>query len=168
MRIARIDQILETCEDHLTSTESFGTEVESLLTQSLLVLMCSEFERQIKSIVEHKCSTITDAAVREFIGSCTGAVFRSVLSGEIAGLLKRFGPNYKEAFKKKADDNQRAVTFYNNIVTNRHSAAHSDGSGVTFGDVKQFYEQGHLVLDFFQDSLLLHSGKTTLGIENER
>lgn len=160
MRIARIDQLLESCEEHLSSTKAFGTEIESLLTQSLLVLMCAEFEQAIKSIVEQKCATITDAAVREFIGSCTGQIFRSVKSGEIAGLLGRFGSDYKEAFKAEADDNQLAITFYNNIVTNRHVVAHSGGSSVTFGDLKQFYEQGHLVLDFFQNSLLIPSSKT--------
>jgi hypothetical protein len=43
MRLLRIDQTLELCENHLTSTKAEGTEIEALLTRSLLVLICAEF-----------------------------------------------------------------------------------------------------------------------------
>jgi hypothetical protein len=92
--------------------------------------------------------------VKEFIGSCVDAVFRSVKSSEISGLLNRFGGQYKEEFKKKTDAHPEAVTFYNNIVINRHSAAHAEGGNLTFGEVKRFYEEGHIVLDFFRDTLI--------------
>ncbi len=154
MRIARIEQTLEKCEEHLSTASAYGTEIESLLTQSLLVLMCAEFERKIDALVQEKCSSVTDASIKEFLGSCVGAVFRSVKSSEMAGLLNRFGPTYKEAFKQKTEGNPIAVTFYNNIVTNRHGVAHSEGSNATFRDVKRFYEEGHVVLDFFREALL--------------
>ncbi len=154
MRIARIDQTLEKCEVHLSTASAFGTEIESLLTQSLLVLMCAEFEQKIEAVVEEKCACVPDTSIKEFLRSCVGAVFRSVKSSEIAGLLNRFGPLYKETFNQKMKENMVAVTFYNNIVTNRHSVAHSEGSNATFREVKQFYEEGHVVLDFFHEALL--------------
>ena len=155
MRLLRVDQTLELCESHLSSTSAQGTEIEILLTRSLLVLICSEFEQAIESIIQERCSSINDIYLREFIGSCVDAVFRSVKSNEIAGLLNRFGKNYKETFKKKTDENPTAVTFYNNIVINRHSFAHAEGGNVTFMEVKKFYEEGHVVLDFFRDTLLV-------------
>jgi RiboL-PSP-HEPN len=154
MRIIRIDQTLERCEEHLSSSFAYGTEIESLLTQSILVIMCAEFEQAIEDLVQQKCSSVEDGSIKEFLGSCVSAVFRSVKSSEIAGLLNRFGPSYKEAFKQKTDDNARAVTLYNNIVTNRHGVVHSEGSNATFREVKQFYEEGHVVLDFFQQALM--------------
>lgn len=154
MRILRIEQTFEKCEEHLSSSLAYGTEIESLLTQSILVIMCAEFEQAIENLVQEKCSTIDDASIKNFLGSCVDAVFRSVKSSDIAGLLNRFGPTYKEAFKQKIDDNQKAVTFYNNIVINRHGVAHSDGSNATFREVKQFYEEGHVVLDFFKQALM--------------
>lgn len=146
-------------ERHLTSTDTSGTEIESLLTRSLLVLICSEFEQKIEAIIQEKFSSIEDKSLREFAGSCVDAVFRSVKSSEIAGLLKRFGGSYKENFKKKSDENARAVTFYNNIVTNRHGVAHSNGGNVTFADLKMFYEEGHVVLDYFRDTLLTENNE---------
>jgi len=116
--------------------------------------MCSEFEQKIEGLVQQKCSSIEDSSIKEFFGSCVNAVFRSVKSTEMAGLLSRFGPSHKEAFRQKTYDHQKAETFYNNIVTNRHRVAHSEGSQVTFRDTKQFYEEGHVVLDFFQQALL--------------
>lgn len=145
---------MERCEEHLSSSSAYGTEIESLLTQSILVIMCAEFEQAIKKLVQEKCSSIEDVSIKEFLGSCVGAVFRSVNSSQIAGLLNRFGPAYKDAFKQKTEANQIAVTFYNNIVTNRHGVAHSEGSNMTFREVKQFYEEGHVVLDFVKQALL--------------
>lgn len=159
MRIDRIEQTLEKCEGHLSAASAYGTEIESLLTQSLLVLMYAEFEQKINALVQEKCSSVTDPSIKEFLISCVSAVFRGVQSSEIAELLKRFGPTYKEAFRQKAEEHPRAVTFYNNIVTNRHMVAHSEGSHATFQDVKCFYEEGHIVLDFFCQALLLNSSK---------
>jgi hypothetical protein len=146
MRLARIDQTLEECDKHLASTGAQGTEIENLLTRSLLVLMCSEFEQEIEAIIQKKCASIKDSSLQEFFWSCVDAVFRSVKSSEMAGLLNRFGGSYKDAFKQKTEANPIAVTFYNNIVTNRHGVAHSDGGNVTFVEVKKFYEEGHVVL----------------------
>ncbi|MGH8553001.1 MAG: HEPN domain-containing protein [Methylococcales bacterium] len=155
MRLTRIDQSLEICEEHLTRTVAYGTAIENLLTQSVLVIMCAEFEQAIERLIAEKCSSVSDPAIRDFIGSCVGTVFRSVKFSEMAGLLKRFGPPLRDAFKDKTDNNPRAVTYYNNIVENRHGVAHSAGSNVTFIELKKFYEEGHIVLDFFRDSLLI-------------
>lgn len=153
MRLARVDQALEHCERHLDLTKSFGTEIESLITSSLLVLICAEFEQRVKAIIEERCNFIPDGALREFVGSCVDAVFRSVRSSEIAGLLNRFGRDYGEAFKEKTDANPKAVTLYNNIVTNRNTVAHSTGGNMTFAEIKSSYGEGHVVLDFFRETL---------------
>jgi hypothetical protein len=116
--------------------------------------MCAEFEQQIEKIILEKYTSISDTSMRDFVGSCLGAVFRSVKSNEIAGLLNRFGSRYKEVFVEKTKENERAVTFYNNIVVNRHRVAHSDGSSITFREAVQFYEEGHIVLDLFRETLL--------------
>jgi len=154
MKLIRVDQTIDKCGEHLSNSSAYGTEIESLLTQSLLVIMCAEFEQQIEKIIQEKHAHISDKSIKDFIGSCVGAVFRSVKSGEISGLLNRFGSCYKEAFKKRTEENERAITYYNNIIVNRHGVAHSDGSKITFRDAVQFYEEGHIVLDFFREVLL--------------
>ena len=154
MRIARIDETLEKCDEHLSATSTYGTEIESLLTYSVLVLMCAEFEMAIEAALQEKCSSVSDPSINAFFRSCVDAVFRSVASSELAGLLNRFGPIYKQSFTQKANDDPITITFYNNIVVNRHRVAHSIGSNATFREVKRFYEEGHMVLDFFRNALL--------------
>jgi len=154
MRIARIDEALERCDEHLSETSAYGTEIESLLTYSILFLMCAEFEHAIEVVLQEKCSSVADPSINAFFKSCVTAVFRSVGSSELSGLLSRFGPVYKASFTRTTSENPVPVTFYNNIVINRHRVAHSVGSNATFREAKQFYEEGHVVLDFFRNSLL--------------
>lgn len=75
MRIARIEQTLEECEQHLYASSAYGTEIESLLTQSLLVLMCAEFEQKIEALVQEKCSSVADTSIKEFLGSAWAQFF---------------------------------------------------------------------------------------------
>ena len=145
MRVARIDRALEDCENHLTASGSFGTSIEVLLTYSLLVVIYAEFEQQINAIIRQRCEFIEDASLRELVSSCIGNVSR-IQSSSIGDLLKRFGDEHRTSFRSEVEasqENQRAETFYNNLIANRHDTAHSVGSNLTFSEVKQFYEEGH-------------------------
>lgn len=158
MRVARIDRALEDCEIHLSSTESFGTPIERLLTYSLLVVIYAEFEQTINSLVQQRCDFIEDESLKNLVSECLGSISR-IQSGDIGDLLKRFGDDRKASFRSDVmatQANQRAETFYNNLITNRHDTAHSLGSNLTFENVKQFYEEGHVVLDFFREALLAY------------
>ena len=154
MRLARVDKALEDCENHLQSTGSWNTEIEQLLTYSLLIIIAAELEQAVRAIIQEKCDSIEDRAIREFVESSGGAVMRSIRSSELAGLLNRFGSGYKADFTSKTKASPRAETYYNNLITNRNDTSHSTGSLSTFMEVKSFYEEGHTVLDFFRDTLL--------------
>ena len=156
MLVARIDRALEDCENHLASTGSFGTSIERLLTDSLLVVIYAEFEQTINSIVQQRCDSIEDDSLRQLVRECIGSVSR-IQSSNIGDLLQRFGDQRRESFRSDItanQANQRAETFYNNLIMNRHDTAHSIGSNLSFADVKQFYQEGHAVLDFFKEALL--------------
>ena len=43
--------------------------------------------------------------------------------------------------------------MYENMLTNRNLVAHGEGSEATIRDVKRYYEEGHVVLDYFRDAL---------------
>ena len=154
MRLTRIDRTLEDCEKHLLETKSFGTEIEKLLTYTVLVIIYAEFEQEIKSIVQQRCNLIKDESLRDLAVACLNV--SRIKSSDIAELLKRFGSQRKDAFRaeiKNSVANQRAETFYNNIIANRHDTAHSIGSNLGFQEVKEFYQEGHVVIDFFKRTL---------------
>ena len=82
-----------------------------------------------------------------------GEWYRGILSSRLADFLGHLKSRYKSEFNLKASQQPRAVTFYNNIITNRHNLAHKSGSSITFREVEAFYEEGHIVLDFFRGAL---------------
>lgn len=150
MKLQQVDEAISVCEAHLNSSKAARTQIESYLTQALLVLTCAAFEEQIETILEKRAITLKDANMARFFHSCVSAVFRSPKSSEIAGLLNRFGPRFKESFQKRAEADPVAVTYYNNIVTNRHGAAHANLINCSFPELKAFYEKGHQVLDYLE------------------
>ena len=150
MKLAQVDRAIEICEEHLDATGSRGTEVEAFLTRYLLILICASFEEEIERIVIKRLSESKDPHIESFAKSALNAVFRSLKTSEIAGLLNRFSPDYKEEFHGRVAGT-RAETFFNNIVLGRHFTAHSLGSNVTLGELVSFYEEGHTILDVVKE-----------------
>ena len=148
MRIPRIDQALEKCEAHLSLGEAVEAEVQSLLAQSLLILIYAEFERKVRALIRQRCQYEADNSVRGFLDSCAESSFRGLKIGEIAGLLNRFGASHKEVFNQHLEQNQKVRNRYDSILNNRHKIAYGE-----FSDVKQYYEHGHCVLDYVRAAL---------------
>lgn len=152
MRLTKIDNAISICEQHLVSTNSARTEIESYLTRYLLILICATFEEEIEKILLKRSERISDNHIKSFFQHCIDKTFRSIKSSEIAGMLGRFGSDYKENFQRRANGTIEE-TFYNNIVINRHSTAHSGGASITFSDLVNYYDRGHLILDYLDEAL---------------
>jgi hypothetical protein len=117
------------------------------------VLICAAFEEEIEALMVERAARSGDTGLESFVRSAVGQIFRSLKTSEIAGLLGRFGVPYRERFRQELSNNERAETFFNNIVTNRHDTAHSAGSNVTFAELVRFYSEGHVVLDAVKAAL---------------
>ena len=78
--------------------------------------------------------------------------------GDITELLARFGPSHKDEFRRQLVANPVAESLYSSILTDRNSVAHGEGSNVTFRDIVRYYEEGHVVLDYFRDALFQDVG----------
>lgn len=150
MRIDRIDRALERCEAYCRSGE-VDFEVENLLICSILILTCSEFERKYRDLILERCSSVSDDSVRKYVGESTR--IRSMRITELTDLLGRFGPSHKEEFRRRLNENGIVKNMYDSILTNRNSVAHGGVSAASFQDVKRYYEEGHVVLDYFRDAL---------------
>ena len=150
MRIERIDDAFEKCETYLSS-ENSESRIIDLLTRSLLILICAEFEIKIKEIVREKCDSISDDQVRQFAHNSTNRMFRGLKITDLSGLLNDFSSEYKRQFDDNLDETMK--NMYSSILTNRNAVAHGGESGATYHDVKRYYEQSHVVLDCFQRAL---------------
>ena len=153
MRIERIVDALDRCRAHLSTIGAVDEKIENLLTQSVLILICSEFERRFRNLVAGRCSSVSDRSIRKYVESCNRRVPRSLRLTEIKELLSRFGPSHKDVFTRRLHENSVAESMYSSILTNRNSVAHGELSNVTHNDIKRYYEEGHVVLDYFREAL---------------
>ena len=152
MRSPEVDTALTVCRQHLTNTNSFGTEIEAFLTRYMLVVIYGDFERTIKRMLVQRAAVTRDRQVESFIDSAVDFIVRRILTSEIAGILGKFDATYKRAFQARVNGT-RAETFFNNIVTNRHSTAHGAPATMTYRELESAYNEGHAVLDEVQGAL---------------
>ena len=110
------------------------------------MLICAAFEEEIESLIIERAARSGDPGLESFVRSAVGQIFRSLKTSEIAGLLGRFGKDCREHFRQELSNNERAETFFNNIVANRHDTAHWTVH-VSFSELVRFYTEGHIVLD---------------------
>ena len=89
MRIERIDAALEGCVKYLSATDVTDKEIENLLTQSLLVLICAEFERKFRELIRERCSSVNDRSIHEYVESHVRRSPRGLKPSDIAGTLAR-------------------------------------------------------------------------------
>lgn len=153
MRIERIDAALERCVKYLSATDTTDKEIENLLTQSLLILICAEFEKKFRELIRERCSSVNDKSINEYVESHIRRSPRGLKPSDVAGMLAQFGRAHKDEFDRRRDEDRQSESMYSSIVTNRNGVAHGQGSSATLEEVKRYYEGGHVLLDYFKDAL---------------
>ena len=149
MNIKEIDQALEDIQEF-----SGNERIKNLLTQALLILICAQFEKEITNFLTQRCASVSDEAVKSYISDhIQRSAPRSLGLTDLSGLLGKFDPTYKEMFSRKIKENGQAATTYNSILTNRNSVAHGGEISATFEDVKKYYKESHVILDYFKQAL---------------
>lgn len=122
-----------------------------LLTQSLLILIYAEFEKFVRSEVKRRCASISDVHVAQFVTSCADSVIRHLRVSDLAGLLDRFDTECKSDFQTSLD--AKTTNMYNSLISDRHEVAHGGEVKSTLREVKEYYLDAHVVLDYFQQAL---------------
>ena len=133
------------------------TEVDTLLGYAVLVRVYAEFEHTVEVVIEEKLSSIEDRDQRERFDAIIREGGQGIQYTRLAERLEKFGDAYKDVFRARATESlehERSITSYGNIMTHRRNVAHRDVPSVTFQNVRDFYENGHIILDFFRETLL--------------
>lgn len=147
MDFPKVEEALQACKEHLESTSSFNTEIESFLVQHMLVLICREYEITIEDLAEKRASKAGDPHLTKFVSSTTDIIFRSMKINEISGFLGKFGGDYKQEFTEFMKNNEDVHTSFDNIVVNRHTIAHKGGVQMTFGELYVSFDKSKSLLD---------------------
>ena len=153
MKIFKIDDLIDVCRANTGSPGMVREEVEEILVHALLVSMCAEFERILKELLDDRCSTVDDPVVYEYATSYSSAAFASPSPQNIGDAVSRFGDTCREKFARLRSEDSGAWEAYRSIVTNRNHVAHGRPVQVTMSDVEEYYENGHVVLDWFKEAL---------------
>ena len=153
MKIERIDEVFRIYEENFSNRVIMDPKLEFLLVQALLIVIYSEFEMRLKDIVVERFSSAQDDSLKSYISSFKSGPFRGLMLSDVSGFVGRFGQKHRDKFKGLVNENKIACDMYNSIVIDRHEAAHGSGSSETIRGVKRLYDNGHIVLDLFEEAL---------------
>lgn len=150
-RLIRTKAAIEDCERHLDASGASGSEIESYLTQHILVILCADMQQEIYRIAEKRAETVRDQELINYVSSTGRRILRSIKKDEIAAFVGMFSAEAKEKLNALVDDSD--VTVYNNAVSNRHDVAHKHGAQITFRELKNTTSVAEKILDAVEKSL---------------
>jgi hypothetical protein len=150
-----ISDQLEKTKQHLQTTSSFGTVVESYLTNSLLIAIYAEFEGRIKTIINAFVNSNFSSKYNGsfFIPYVENLVRRLKTSELTENILSKLGPDFVKNFKQKINENQNCESAYNNIIINRNKIAHGEESNITFRELEESYPKSLVILEFLDETI---------------
>jgi hypothetical protein len=154
MKFSSLEFDMQLCEDHLDKTNMRSTEIENYFVEYLLVRICAEYEARIVSLVHRRCSRTRDPHLKSFAQQNAKYACRRFSTGEIAGILGKFGGDYKQVFQNEVVTGMARIAW-DNIYANRQGVAHRSGAQMSFGDLKRDYRDSLSVLDALVSALKL-------------
>lgn len=156
MKILEIDNAIQTCRSHILSLPTKEPKIEYFLTCYLLILIAIYFEKEIKKMVSNNIQTCKGSKkLLYYFQRTDGTQPNGLKTSQLPQFLGKFGAPCQKNFEKQCleSKNARAVSAYNDMIQNRHYAAHREEITMTFDEVIVAYEKGHIILDIFSESL---------------
>lgn len=153
MRVDKIDVLLDLCRIHIEGRMIIDGRVEALLVQGLLVSICAEFENILKDLTNARGKSLRESGSCNYDVRYADRAFRSASPENIERAIRRFGDSNKHEFERLKSEGAAAWRAYGNIIRNRNDIAHGRPFNMTLNEVREFYESGHVVLDWFENAL---------------
>lgn len=150
--LLRTESAVEDCEKHLKTSGGFGTEIESYLTQYLLVVLCADIQQEIYRLSEARASIVKDEAISAYVAATARKIMRSVGKSDIANFVGMFGATPRSKLNGLIDDAD--VTIFNNAVNCRHDIAHKHGAQISFNELKNAIAVAQKILGAVEHSLV--------------
>lgn len=149
MVLSKAERNIFVCQKYIETTNAKGTEVESFLTQFLLVNICGEFEKDIKEMLFDRADKCGDPDVASYIKNSFDG--RSIKLGDIKGtILKKFNDKHGKTFDEKLKLGDAEVC-YNNIIENRDSSAHGRSVNMSFDElIASYYPAKRVMTAMFE------------------
>lgn len=132
--LLRTHAAAQDCEAHLNSTGAAGTEIESYLTQYLVIILCADIQQEIYRLSEMRTASANDGALSSYAAASSRKILRSIGKKEIAKFIEMYGVDCRDKLNSQISDAE--LTIYNNAVSDRHEVAHNRGALISFNEFK--------------------------------
>jgi hypothetical protein len=149
--LIRTSALVEDCKNHLVESDASGTEIESYLTQFILIVLCADIQQTLYSIVETHATKSNDKKFANFANASKERLLRSVGKGDVAKFAGLFGAATESIFNENLDEKE--ISAYGAAVNNRHDVAHKSGVNVTFKEVTNALKIAIKMLEAFDKAL---------------
>ena len=84
--LLRTHAAAQDCEIHLKASRATGTEIESYLTQYLVVILCADIQQELYRLSEERAVAAADGGLSSFVAASSRKILRSI------GKSDRWGP----------------------------------------------------------------------------
>jgi len=152
----RTSRALALCRNHLETTASSGTEIESFIVGYALTAMHAEFEKAVKNAIRERCEVVADPHLRNFTSQAADRLVRSIRISELSGILGYFDGACKRTFQDSLHQS-KSESFYNNIQTNRQAVAHDAVHHATMSEITNWFTEAQTVIVRFREALGLNT-----------
>lgn len=107
--LLRTQLAFDNCQAHLEQSNAWGTEIESYLTQHVLVILCADVQQELYRVLEERAEQNGDGPLKNYAVATCKRVLRSIGKSEVAGFVGYFGTEAKEYLNTHV--NEKEVTI---------------------------------------------------------
>lgn len=146
MPFSRTETVIEDADRLIKECSLVGDPTEAYLAQYTLICLCADMQQAVCSKVREHSVAISSEGFRHYVDSSLGKSLQSVMKGDIAGFLGKFGADVKTNFNNILEENDREIGLYNDVVEARHKVAHVRGITKSFSEIKAALEAAKMIL----------------------
>lgn len=145
---------INNCRNFLEEIDVDSDEIESYLTNHLIVLLYRDLETEIQKLLDDRLKLSGDKELTDFASHAGRKILRSYKKSELCGFLAKFGEHIKEKFDSELDGKDREVTRYNSVIQSRHTVSHSGAAQITFRELDDALDCAEIIVQSARKALL--------------
>ncbi len=161
VELPRTETALGDCHAHFGSVAAAqvaidATAIESYLAHHVAVMLCAEIEATVHAyVIERMEMGGCDEPTKAWIRSFKRGVVRNAKHSEIADVVGRFGPEFKDRYENLVTDavGEAGIAQLGNAVGVRDSTAHDTPPTITFRELERAVVVAKSVLQAVRTSL---------------
>jgi len=152
MTLQEIDDDLLLCQNHLDSTNTTNSIIETFLVKFLLVRICGEYEKEIENIMSIRIQQANDSKLASFIFSRFEAYKHLKIKDIRQNILARFAPSCLEHFNNSIAGTN-IEQWCGSIVSNRDASAHGGIVNLPFDELVKFHTEAKNLFPALKNAL---------------